>query len=700
MLALSVGVLSMLPLLGVEASSQAKPMPGNVPAGEDGYRAWLRYEKIDDESLLRSYRSQIVSVFTEGRSRTACIVRDELTAALSGLLDQRVAVSDKVQSGALFVLTVQSALLPKFVAPAALKELGPEGFLIRSVKIAGKRVTLIAANSDIGTLYGAFAFLRLLQTHQAIDDLAISDKPKNAFRILAHSDNTNGVIDRGYSGKSLWHWDQLPAKINPRLHDYCRINASIGLNGVIINKVEADPAFIDSPCLPKVAALADVFRPYGMKVFVSVNFASPMVLGGLTTADPTEPQVRDWWRKKADEIYSLVPDFGGFEVKANSEGMTGPQNYGRTHADGANMLAAALAPHGGIIMWRAFVYDFAGKAADPDRVKRAYLDFEPLDGQFADNVLVHIKNGPLDFQPREPFHPLFGSMPRTRLMGELQLNQEYLGQATHLVYLGTMWQEFLQADTYGKAAASSVADIIEGGPQPAAGGFSATSNLGDDANWTGHHFGQANWFVYGRLAWNPQLSASAIALDWIRMTWSSRPAVIDCIHKMMMESHEAYVSYTMPLGLHHMVGGDHYAPMPEGYGDPRGMFHHAGPDGIGFDRTRAGSDAVDQYHKPLSDKFNNAAECPEKFLLWFHHLPWHHRMASGRTLWQELCFKYDSGTKTAIHMEQKWAALAPVVDARRHAEVASRLHQQVIDAGKWSNHCLDYFMQFSKLPRS
>jgi alpha-glucuronidase len=529
------------------------------------------------------------------------------------------------------------------------------------------------------------------------------NEKSHTLRILAHSDNTYPAVDRGYSGKSLWHWQDLPSQTketNKRLIDYSRINASIGLNGVIINKVEADPAFLDSKNLPKVAALAGIFRPYGMKVYVSANFASPMVLGGLTTADPFAPEVRQWWRNKAREIYSLIPDFGGWEVKVNSEGMTGPEDYGRTHADGANMMAEALAPHGGIVMWRAFVYDYPDKNINEDRVKRAYLEFKPLDGQFAANVLVQAKNGPLDFQPREPFHPLFGAMPRTRMLGELQLNQEYLGQATHLVYLGTMWQEFLQADTYGNGAQSSVADTIELGPQPGTGGFTATSNVGDDRNWTGHHFDQANWYVYGRLAWNPRLTASAIALDWIKMTWSSAPIVVDCIHKIMMESHEAYVSYTMPLGLHHMVGGDHYAPMPEGYGDPRGMFHHAALDGIGYNRTRGGSDAVDQYHPPLSEQFNSVAACPEKYLLWFHHLPWHHRMVSGRILWQELCFKYDSGTKTAQQMEKIWTAMAPAIDSRRHAEVAAKLRQQVIDAAHWRDHCLNYFTQFSRLPRS
>jgi alpha-glucuronidase len=677
----------------------------NLP-GEDGYRAWLRYEKVNDAARLAAYRQAIQCINVESESPTGKVVSRELIDALSRLLDMPIEQSPEIRDGSLIVTCKGQPLFEKLSWRGATDQCGPEGFRLLSTVLEGKSVTVIAANEEVGTLYGCYSFLCRLQLQQPISHLRILDRPKTQLRILAHSDNTYPAIDRGYSGNSLWHWDQLPGEINPRLHDYCRLNASIGLNGCIINKVEADPAFIDSKNLPKVAALASIFRPYGIKTYVSINFASPMVLGHLDTADPLDPNVQKWWREKVTEVYALIPDFGGFEVKADSEGLNGPEHYGRSHADGANMLAEVIAPHKGIIMWRAFVYDFEDKNVNQDRVKRAYLQFEPLDGRFASNVLVQVKNGPLDFQPREPFHPLFGGMPKTRLLGELQLNQEYLGQATHLVYLGTMWEEFLNARTYAGANAAPessgvtiVSDCIQRGPNGIAGGFSATSNLGDDRNWTGHHFGQSNWFVYGRLAWNPDSSTADIAHDWIKLTWSNDASVAGRIHQIMMASYEAYVSYCMPLGLHHMVGGDHYAPMPEGYGDPRGMFHHADQEGIGYDRTRsaAGSDAVDQYHQRLADEFNGAQTCPERFLLWFHHLPWDHRMKSGRTLWDEICFKYESGVRTAKKMEQSWLSLSNVIDKRRHAEVAARLRTQVVDAGHWRDHCLGYFAGINKL---
>ncbi|MBU6453949.1 MAG: alpha-glucuronidase [Cyanobacteria bacterium REEB67] len=720
-LALSAATLTILQISHpANAAGKILETKGRAAAGnEDGYRTWLRYEKIDEPIVLRDYTKRLNRIVVEGQTPTCEIVRAELSRGLSGLLGAPIEASSfdmhnerfadaPAKPGlrnSLLVLTASSPLLHNQISAADLRACGPEGFIIRSLegREEGGPLTLIAANSEIGTLYGAFAFLRLLQTRQSIEALHIQERPRNARRILAHSDNTYAAVDRGYSGKSLWHWQDLPGAIETikeRLQDYSRINASIGINGVIINKVEADPAFIATPNLPKLVALADLFRPYGMRLYVSANFASPIALGGLHTADPLDETVRHWWQEKADEIYRVIPDFGGLEVKVNSEGMTGPENYGRSHADGANMMAAAFARHGGIVMWRAFVYDFPNKNVNEDRVKRAYLEFQPLDGLFADNVLVQAKNGPLDFQPREPYHPLFGAMPKTRMLGELQLNQEYLGQATHLVYLGTMWEEFLQAETgadhYGKRN-PTVADVIECGPDAGGGGFSATSNVGDDRNWTGHHFDQANWFAYGRLAWNANLTASAIASDWIKMTWSHDSAVVDCIHKMMMGSHEAFVSYSMPLGLHHMVGGDHYAPMPEGYGDPRGMFHHADRLGIGYDRTREGSDAVDQYFKPLSDNFNAVHTCPEKYLLWFHHLPWHHPMRSGRSLWQELCFKYQSGAAEAEKMKSDWAVLAPFIDSERHADVAAKLKQQAIDAAHWRDHCLGYFAAINKL---
>jgi alpha-glucuronidase len=697
---LSFGVMSpfFLSPIGLFATSAGALTANESKVGaEDGYRAWLRYHESEDAPMRQSYRRLISNVVVVGDSATAKIVQDELTNGLSALLGEKISVSREIIAGSIVVATSRSPLIAKLIPEAELLNLGPDGFLIRSTLSSDSKVIVIVSESDAGTLYGAFALLRLMQTHHPLEQLSIREKPKNPLRILAHWDNPDGTIERGYAGKSLWKWNDLPQHVDQRLLDYARINASIGINGVVLNNVNSDPTIFDASNLRKVAVLANIFRPYGLKVYFCANWAAPCKLDHLPTADPLNDQVIDWWRKKANEIYGIIPDFGGFLVKANSEGIPGPQDYGRTHADGANCLANALAPHGGIVMWRAFVYTVGNQ--DSDRVKRAYLEFKPLDGKFADNVLVQIKNGPLDFQPREPFHPLFGAMPKSRVMAELQITQEYLGQSTHLVYLATSWKEVLESDTYGNGANSSVAEIIESVPKPGSGGMSAGANTGSDRNWCGHHFAQANWFAYGRLAWNSDLTAAEIAEEWIKMTWSNSTPAVECIRDMMLKSYEAYVDYTMPLGLHHMVGGDHYAPLPEGEGDPRGIFHHASADGIGYDRTRAGSDAVDQYHPPLNDRFNDPATCPEKYLLWFHHLPWDHRMASGRTLWQELCFKYESGIKTACEMEKQWRSIESAIDGRRYQEVAVKLRQQVTDSEKWADKCLTYFSQYSKLPR-
>jgi alpha-glucuronidase len=445
-------------------------------------------------------------------------------------------------------------------------------------------------------------------------------------------------------------------------------------------------------------------------VYLSANFAAPKLLGGLPTADPLDPAVARWWRRKADEIYRLIPDFGGFLVKANSEGQPGPQDYQRTHADGANVLAAAVAAHGGIVMWRAFVYD---ERVDPDRVKRGYLEFVPLDGRFHKNVLVQVKNGPLDFQPREPFHPLFGAMPRTPLMAELQITQEYLGQSTHLVYLAPMWKEFLDADTFAKGPGSLVAKVIDGTVDGVDGidgprgrrrtGIAGVANTGLDRNWCGHDFAQANWYAYGRLAWDPALSAETIADEWIRMTWSRRPAVVAAIRAMMLESREAYVDYTMPLGLHHLIGGNHYAPMPENVDRRRAdwsavTYHRADASGIGFDRTMRGSGAVDQYLPPLRELWSDPSTCPEALLLWFHHVPWDFKLKSGRTLWEELVRHYTRGAEQARQFETRWDALHGSIDEERHQAVLAKLRQQAQDAAMWRDKCLRYFQSFNNRP--
>ena len=631
-------------LLGLAAAT-------STARAETGYDLWLRYAPLT-ETQRAAVRPMGAAILVEGHSKSAQVVSAELRRGLRGLLGTEPRVSAKLETDGTIVVgtPATSPLVASLGLAAALASLGPEGFLIRSTTIGRHPATVIASAGEAGALYGAFHLLRLIQTGEPTLHLDVKERPRFARRVLDHWDNLDGSIERGYAGKSLWLWSELPGRVDPRVLDYARANASLGLNGTVLNSVNAKPESLSPAYLAKAAAIADALRPYGLRVYLSANFAAPKLLGGLSTADPKDPAVAKWWSDKASEIYGLIPDFGGFLVKANSEGQPGPQDYGRTHADGANVLADAVRPHGGVVMWRAFVYAADG---DADRVKRAYLEFVPLDGKFRDNVLVQVKNGPLDFQPREPFHPLFGAMPRTPLMTELQITQEYLGQSTHLVYLAPMWKEFFDAETYAKGPGSTVARIVDGTLEGHADtGIAGVANTGSDRNWCGHDFAQANWYAYGRLAWNPALGAEAIAEEWIRMTWGRDPEVVATIRAMMMASREAFVDYTMPLGLHHLIGGDHYAPMPENT-DPRRLdwsavyYHRADAAGLGFDRTDRGSGGVTQYRSPLREQLASVATCPENLLLWFHHLPWDYRLKSGRDLWDELVLHYTRGAEEA-----------------------------------------------------
>jgi alpha-glucuronidase len=669
---------------------------------ETGYDLWLRYAPLP-EPQRSAVRSLVAAILVEGRSQTAQVAAAELRRGLRGLLGTEPRASDKLDAdGTVVVGTPQgSPLVASLGWTAPLSGLGEEGFLIRSTKIGGRRVTVIASAGDTGALYGTFHFLRLIETGALDDHLDLKERPRFARRVLDHWDNLDGSIERGYAGSSLWLWSELPGRVDPRVLDYGRANASLGLNGTVLNSVNAKSESLGHGYLEKTAAIANALRPYGLRVYLSANFAAPKLLGGLPTADPLDPAVARWWSDKASEIYALIPDFGGFLVKANSEGQPGPQDYGRTHADGANVLADALRPHGGVVMWRAFVYSPDG---DPDRVKRAYLEFVPQDGKFKDNVLVQVKNGPLDFQPREPFHPLFGALPRTPIMTELQITQEYLGQSTHLVYLAPMWKEFLDAETFTRGPGSTVARIadgaLEGHPQT---GIAGVANTGSDLNWCGHDFAQANWYAYGRLAWNPDLGSEAIANEWIRTTWGSNPELMAPIRAMMMASREAFVDYTMPLGLHHLIGGDHYAPMPENVDARRSdwsavTYHRADAAGLGYDRTDQGSGGVDQYRSPLREQLADLARCPENLLLWFHHVPWDHRLRSGRTLWDELVLHYTRGAEQARGFVTSWAALRGKVDDERHGAVLAKLNRQAADAAAWRDKCVRYFATFSHRP--
>ena len=577
------------------------------------------------------------------------------------------------------------------------EELGNEGFVIDYDTDS----VVIYANTPIAALYGTYDLIRMQESGQ-LGKKAFSKTELPAFhnRILNHWDNPNGTIERGYAGKSLWKWNELPDKVSPVYEEYARANASIGINGTVLNNVNADPKMLTAEYLQKVKVLADIFRPYGLKVYLSLNFASPKHLGNLKTSDPLDKDVIKWWNDKVKEIYSIIPDFGGFLVKANSEGQSGPQDYGRTHADGANMIADAVAPYGGIVMWRAFVYD----AQSPDRAKQACEEFVPLDGQFRDNVIIQIKNGPVDFQPREPFSPLFGQLENTNVMAEFQITQEYLGFSNHLVYLHPMWKECLDSDTYQKGEGSTVAEITKGVTHSRPiNAIAGVTNIGDSINWCGHHFAQSNWYAYGRMAWNPELSSEQIADEWIKQTFSSEKKFIEPVKEMMLMSRETNVKYEMPLGLHHIFSGQgHYGPGPwEGASRPDWSplyYHKAAKDGIGFDRTMNGSAAVEQYHEPLKSLYNNVETCPENLILWFHHLPWDYKMKSGRTLWDELCYTYQEGIDEAASFIKVWESVEKYVDSQRYENIHRKIVRQAKDAIWWRDACMLYFQTFSGMP--
>ncbi|WP_407071140.1 alpha-glucuronidase family glycosyl hydrolase [Xanthomonas translucens] len=671
-------------------------VPIAVAQAEDGYDLWLRYQPLAEAQAApwRAAATELVAGADTPMQRAA---RDELRRGLGGLLGAAPPLAASAERAGAIVLGT-----PATPAIARLRldtrGLGEEGYLIRSVVVDGRPLTAIVGGGERGVLYAAFRFLRLLQTGQAPAPLALRDAPRVKLRVLDHWDNLDGVVERGYAGASLWGWQKLPDYIDPRYTDYARANASIGINGAVLNNVNAEAVSLTVAYLDKTAALAAVLRPYGIRVYLSARFSAPIEIGGLRSADPLDPAVQRWWRVKADEIYARIPDFGGFLVKANSEGQPGPQDYGRSHADGANMLADALAPHGGVVMWRAFVY--AHQQPD-DRAKQAYGEFVPLDGKFHDNVVVQVKNGAIDFQPREPFHPLFGAMPKTPLMLEFQITKEYLGFATHLVYLGTLYQETLQADTRrGKRA--TVARVVEGAVDGhALSGIAGVANIGADRNWCGSIFDQANWYAFGRLAWDPQGDAQAIAEDWVRMTFGNDPALVAPVVGMMMASHEAAVDYMTPLGLHHLMGrGHHYGPAPWDAGSARPdwdpvYYHRADRNGIGFDRSATGSNAVAQYAPPLARRFGDLRTVPEDYLLWFHHVPWDHRMASGRPLWEELIGRYDHGVAQVARMRATWAGLAPYVDAQRYRQVADFLAIQQREAQWWRDASIAYWQQVS-----
>ena len=672
---------------------------------EDGYDLWLRYRAVDAASYP-SLGAGDRALITGQDSPTLSAARGELQRGLSGLLGRPVSLATQVANAGDVVLGTPRSLPLLGQLQLGLEAAGDEGYVIRRREISGRPVIVIAANSDVGVLYGAFHFLRLVQTRTPLDALDVESRPRTKLRVLDHWDNLDRHVERGYAGQSLWDWHRLPGWLDPRYTDYARACASLGINGAVLTNVNANARVLTPEYLEKVAAVAGVLRPYGVRVYLTARFSAPIELGGLKTADPLDPDVRAWWKKKVDEIYAAIPDFGGFLVKANSEGQPGPQDYKRTHADGANMLAEALAPHRGVVMWRAFVYS---NATPTDRARQAYDEFVPLDGKFADNVLVQVKNGAIDFQPREPFHPLFGAMPKTPLMMEFQITKEYLGFSTHLVYLGTLFEEALDADTRArgqkKGVRSTVASVIDGDLHGyRLTGMAGVSNIGSDRNWSGSHFDQANWYAFGRFAWDPEASARAIAEDWVRMTFTNDPLFVKPVVDVMMGSREAAVDYMTPLGLHHLMGtGHHYGPAPwvndlnRADWNPT-YYHRADANGIGFERGPKGSGATLQYQKDVAAVFADPRKVPEQFLLWFHHVPWDYKTKSGRILWDELVVRYTHGVDVVSQSRATWDGLAPYVDAERHAQVAAFLAIQEQEARWWRDACIAYFQTFSKRP--
>lgn len=659
---------------------------------DDGSRLWLKYDLLKDAKQRESYAAVTKYISFNEDSPIVTTAANELQIGFEGLLGKKVLIS-KNTSGKIggIVLEVSSD-------GTNVQNLVEDGFAINSQKGS----IVISAKTPSGVLYGAFELLRNIQTGKSLNKLAIVSNPKVKIRMLNHWDNANGTVERGYAGSSMWKWTELPFRIDPRYIQYARANASIGINAASINNVNASSRFLTAEYLEKIKAVADVLRPYGIKVFISVNFRSPRTLGGLQTSDPLDADVRKWWNDKTREIHEYIPDFGGFLVKANSEGEPGPQDYGRTHADGANMLAEAMRPFKGVVIWRAFVYK-----ADPngDRFKEAYDQFKPLEGTFDPKVIVQVKNGPIDFMPREPFHPMFGAFPKTTLGMEFQITQEYLGQSTHLTYLAPMFKECLDSDTYAKGKGSTVARVIDGSLESHQNSLMAgVANTGSDVNWTAHPFNQANWYAFGRLAWDHSLSSEQIASDWIAMTLTKTKTAQDKIKTMMMKSLPIYISYTYPLGTAHMMGeGHHYGPEPwlakSGRPDWTSVYYHrADSIGLGFDRTGKVSNALSLYNTELQKQWGNPDQCSLDYLLWFHHVPWTKKLSTGRTLWNELCIRYYDGVEQVKSMEAIWESLKPEIDKETFENVKGRLKIQEKEALWWRDACVLYFITYTKMP--
>ena len=669
----------------------------------DGYKLWLDYQPITNPTIKKEMADLMSGVFIFGEDPTYQVIRDELNLASQKMILEapKFNTSDKTKAQFWLGTRTQMSQFLSMTEQVQIKDLGEDGYWMGPIEVNGKTHFVIVGNRPVGVLYGVYNLIKSIQTETFDQNLLQSDYPKVKLRMLNHWDNLDKTVERGYAGASIWDWHKLPGYVDPRYIDYARANASLGINAVSVTNVNAKAIVLTTDFMKKVKVLADLFRPYGIKVFLTARFSAPIEIGGLETADPLDPKVKEFWKKKTDEIYSYIPDFGGFLVKANSEGQPGPHEYGRNHADGANMLAAALAPHQGLLIWRAFVYSHE---VDEDRHKQANIEFEPLDGKFMENVILQVKNGAIDFQPREPFHPLFGALKKTQVGMEFQITQEYLGQATQLVFLAPMWEEVLKSKTFTPTANSTVSSVIESPvSEKAITLMAGVSNIGTDRNWTGHLFAQANWYAFGKQAWNPAITSDEIADEWIKLTFGQNQEMVEKISQIMLQSHEAAVDYMTPLGLHHIMGrSHHYGPAPwvtGGRADWTSLYYHRADSlGIGFDRTSSGTDALAQYASEIENEWSDPHQIPEKYLLWFHHVPWDFKLKDGNTLWNGLGYHYDRGVKSVREMQLTWNSLETEIDPERWDHVNQLLAIQETEAVWWRNACLLYFQTFSQLP--
>jgi len=669
---------------------------------ENGYKFWLRYEPIEDTIRLNEYIylcKNIVVIENDEISKTA---ENELSLALSSMLGFHPALSDKIENSESVILTtldnLRNTISKDFLLSVEINH--PEGFFIGTVAIDNTPHIVIAGKTNKAILYGVFNFLRLLQTNQPIGDLHIINEPANNLRMVNHWDNPSGTIERGYAGRSIFHWGELPAT-DRRYEDYARMLASMGINGTVLNNVNTAKnnltgwKLLTTPYIKKMKSLASLLRSYGVKVYLSVSFFSPIIIDKLSSADPLNPEVIKWWNEKVTEIYSEIPDFGGFLIKADSEGEPGPMKYGRTQADGANMLAGALKPHGGVLIWRTFVYGHH----DMDRAMQAYSIFKPDDGEFVDNVILQIKNGPIDFQVREPVSPLFGAMPKTNQMMEFQITQEYTGHSTHLCYLVPQWKNILNFDTWVDGEGSTIAKIISGQLfNQEFTGITGVINIGSDSNWTGHHLAQANTYGFGRLAWNPGLSAEKVTEEWVRMTFSNDEFVVNVISNILLNSWYTYEDYTSPLGVGMLSNkkGDvtHFYPAPE----VRENVHHADKFGVGFDRTSSsGSGFTKQYSDHVYKQYENLSTCPDELLLFFHHVPYEYQLTSGKTVIQHIYDSHFNGVDQVKSMKNDWQSLKGKIDNERFEHVLKKFDEQIVQACIWRDKINKYFFELSKI---